>query len=54
MYNYQERYLLSASVRYEGSSRFGANNKWGTFPAISAGWRINKEHFMEDINGSMI
>lgn len=48
MYNYQERYLLSASVRYEGSSRFGANNKWGTFPAISAGWRINKEHFMED------
>ena len=49
MYNYLEKYLLSASVRYEGSSRFGANNKWGTFPAISAGWRINKESFMEDV-----
>jgi TonB-linked SusC/RagA family outer membrane protein len=47
MYNFQEKYLLSASVRHEGSSRFGANNKWGTFPAISAGWRINKEGFME-------
>lgn len=49
MYNYQEKYLLSASVRYEGSSRFGANNKWGTFPAVSAGWRINKEHFMGNV-----
>ncbi|MDR1503855.1 MAG: TonB-dependent receptor [Prevotella sp.] len=50
MYNFKEKYLLSASIRYEGSSRFGANNKWGTFPAISAGWRINKEQFMENIN----
>jgi len=50
MYNYQEKYLLSASVRYEGSSRFGSNNKWGTFPAVSAGWRINKEAFMENFN----
>lgn len=49
-YNYDEKYLLSASVRYEGSSRFGANNKWGTFPAISGGWRINKEGFMEDLH----
>lgn len=49
MYNYQEKYLLSASVRYEGSSRFGVNNKWGTFPAISVGWRINKEHFMDNV-----
>lgn len=45
-YNYDERYLLSASVRYEGSSRFGANNKWGWFPAASAGWRISGEDFM--------
>ncbi len=47
-YNYEERYLLSASVRYEGSSRFGVNNKWGWFPAVSAGWRIAGEEFMAD------
>jgi TonB-linked SusC/RagA family outer membrane protein len=49
MYNYRERYLLSASLRYEGSSRFGANYKYGLFPAISAGWRINKEDFMQNL-----
>lgn len=47
-YNYAEKYLLSASVRREGSSRFGANNKWGWFPAVSAGWRIAGEDFMQD------
>ena len=47
-YNYDEKYLLSASVRYEGSSRFGANHKWGWFPAVSAGWRIKGEDFMKD------
>jgi len=47
-YNYQEKYLLSASVRREGSSRFGANNKWGWFPAASAGWRVSSEDFMKD------
>ena len=36
-YNFDEKYLISASVRREGSSRFGANNKWGWFPAVSAG-----------------
>ncbi|MBR1923370.1 MAG: SusC/RagA family TonB-linked outer membrane protein [Paludibacteraceae bacterium] len=45
-YNYNEKYLVSASVRAEGSSRFGANNKWGYFPAVSAGWRIKGEDFM--------
>lgn len=50
MYNYAEKYLLSASVRYEGSSRFGKNNKWGTFPAVSLGWRITQEDFMHDIH----
>lgn len=49
-YNYKEKYLLSGSMRYEGSSRFGANNKWALFPAISAGWRINKESFAEDLS----
>lgn len=49
MYSYKEKYLLSASVRYEGSSRFGANHKWGTFPAVSLGWRISQEDFMNSI-----
>lgn len=48
-YNYLEKYLLSASVRREGSSRFGDNNKWGWFPAASAGWRISSEDFMKPI-----
>ena len=47
-YNYAEKYLISASVRREGSSRFGANNKWGWFPAVSLGWRITGEDFMAD------
>ncbi len=47
-YNYDERYLLSASIRREGSSRFGANNKWGWFPAVSLGWRVVEEDFMEN------
>lgn len=49
MYNYDEKYLLSASLRRDGSSRFGANNKWGWFPAVSLGWRINKEDWMESL-----
>lgn len=48
-YDYLERYLLTASLRYEGSSKFGANNKWGYFPAISAGWRISDESFMKNL-----
>lgn len=50
-YNYAEKYLLSASIRREGSSRFGANNKWGWFPAVSLGWRIAGEEFMENAKG---
>ena len=48
MYNYKEKYLFSASVRYEGSSRFGDNHKWGTFPAVSLGWRISREPWLKD------
>ena len=48
MYNFQEKYLLSVSARYEGSSKFGANNKWGLFPSISAGWRITEEDFAKN------
>lgn len=46
-YNYAGRYMATASLRYEGSSRFGANHKWGYFPAFSLGWRISQESFME-------
>jgi TonB-linked SusC/RagA family outer membrane protein len=49
-YGYMDRYNILASVRYEGSSKFGANNKWGTFPAVSAGWTISKENFMNGLN----
>ncbi len=50
MYNFDEKYLLSGSLRYEGSSRFGDNHRWGLFPAISGGWRMSREAFMEDIS----
>lgn len=45
-YDYLGRYLVSASIRRDGSSRFGVNNKWGNFPAISIGWLVNDEKFM--------
>ena len=48
-YNYDERYLLMASIRREGSSKFGENQKWGTFPAVSAGWNIRNESFMDNV-----
>jgi hypothetical protein len=50
-YSMDEKYLFMASVRREGSSRFGINNQWGTFPAASVGWRISKERFMEGLSG---
>lgn len=42
-YKYDEKYLLSLILRKDGSSRFGANNRWGYFPSVAAGWRISKE-----------
>lgn len=48
-YNYANRYLLMASIRREGSDKFGANNRWGWFPSISAGWRISNESFMKNV-----
>lgn len=47
-YDYDNKYLLSALVRYDGSSRFGPNNQFGTFPAFSAGWRISEEQFIKN------
>ena len=49
-YNFEGKYMFSASARREGSSKFGDNNKWGWFPAISAGWAISEESFMSDIS----
>ncbi len=45
-YAFKDKYLFSASMRREGSSRFGAKNKYGDFPAVSAGWRVSQESFM--------
>lgn len=46
-YSYDEKYLVMASIRREGSTKFGANYQWGNFPAVSLGWRISKESFMK-------
>jgi len=46
-YNYDERYMIQATVRRDGSSRFGSNHKYGTFPSFSLGWNIMNEKFME-------
>lgn len=48
-YSYKDRYLFSGTFRREGSSRFGSQNKWGNFPAFSAGWRISDESFMPEL-----
>lgn len=49
-YSYQNKYLLQASIRHEGSSKFAPDNRWATFVSVSAGWRISGEKFMEDIS----
>lgn len=50
-FNAFEKYLITATLRRDGSSRFGDNNKWGLFPSVSAGWRISEEAFMEGAKG---
>ena len=49
-YSFNSKYLLQATVRRDGSSAFGVNNRWGTFPSVSAAWRITEEDFMQDQN----
>lgn len=49
-YVYQEKYLLTANIRTDGSSKFGQNNKWGTFPSVSVGWRLNNEPFLKAVS----
>jgi TonB-linked SusC/RagA family outer membrane protein len=48
-YNYAGKYLLEVSLRADGSSRFGENNKWGYFPSIGGAWRIKQENFLKDV-----
>jgi len=48
-YNYDERYMVEATMRADASSNFGPNNKWGYFPSVSAGWNIKNESFLKDV-----
>ena len=49
-YNYDERYMIQGTVRRDGSSRFGSNNKYGVFPSFSLGWNVMNEKFMKGTN----
>lgn len=48
-YAYDNRYMITATVRRDGSSRFGPNNRFGTFPSVSVGWNISNENFLRDV-----
>ena len=48
-YNYQEKYMFMATLRADGSSRFGPNNKYGYFPSVSAGWNVSRESFFNSL-----
>ena len=48
-YNYDERYMVEATMRADASSNFGPNNKWGYFPSVSAGWNLKNESFLQDV-----
>ncbi|MCD8385523.1 MAG: TonB-dependent receptor [Bacteroidales bacterium] len=52
-YGYDNRYNILASIRHEGSSKFGANNKWANFPSVSLGWNITNESFMEPYTSTL-
>lgn len=49
-YNYADKYMASFTIRRDGSSRFGKNNRYATFPSVSAGWRINQENFLKKVS----
>lgn len=49
-YNYKERYLVEANIRYDGTSRISSENRWGIFPSFSLGWRLTEEQFMKDLS----
>jgi len=48
-YSYKGKYLVSASIRRDGSSRFGTNNRWGNFPSVGLGWLLSEESFLKNI-----
>ncbi|MCK9415024.1 MAG: TonB-dependent receptor, partial [Prolixibacteraceae bacterium] len=50
-YDYKEKYLFEANMRYDGSSKFADGHKWGVFPSFSAGWRISEESFWQPVKG---
>lgn len=52
-YSYASRYLLTATMRYDGSSRFSEDNRWGAFPSVALAWRISNEEFFKPINHVM-
>ncbi|CAK7016958.1 MAG: TonB-dependent receptor SusC [Parabacteroides sp.] len=49
-YAYQDKYMLAASIRHEGSSKFAADHRWANFWSVSAGWRVSNEKFMKDLD----
>ena len=49
-YSYADRYMVTATLRRDGSSKFGKNNKWGTFPSIAAAWGISQEDFLQGVS----
>lgn len=49
-YNYDSRYLLTATIRRDGTSRFSSDNRWGTFPSLALGWRLSQEDFLSDVS----
>ena len=52
-YNFKERYLFEANVRFDGSSRFAKGNRWGIFPSFSGAWRLTEEPFMQDVRRTL-
>ncbi|MCE7040290.1 TonB-dependent receptor [Dyadobacter sp. CY312] len=48
-YDFSKKYLFTGNIRYDGSSRFGANHRWGMFPSASVGWAVSEENFMKDV-----
>lgn len=48
-YSYEGKYMFAASIRHEGSTKFGADHKWGNFPSVSAAWNIKGERFLADV-----
>lgn len=49
-YNFKDRYLLQVNLRYDGTSRLSPETRWGAFPSFSAGWRVNEENFVKNLN----